>query len=128
MQCDLYENSKLDANVFTWWQQWPELTNQQVLRHLRQRQQAGEIRQSAMAILLFEQKMRKDEESFARLRNHTSWIEEVPFNEIRLCKRIYRTKCKRANWHKRAYGTYYVAGIKLSSYRPAQYPPHAKGT
>lgn len=111
IECQAYQKLTLDADVFTWWQQEPVLKNFEVLSHLRRQQVAGGIRQSAMAILLFENGFEEDMRSLRTLRNISSWEEEVPFDETKLCKQMYRTK----QWfRKRASGSYTVLGLPLA--------------
>ena len=111
IKCEAYQKLSLDADVFTWWQQEPVLRNAEVLSHLRRQQRAGGIRPSAIAILLFENGFEEDMRSLRTLRNISSWEEEVPFDETKLCKQMYRTK----QWfRKRASGSYTVLGLPLA--------------
>ena len=111
IQCDRYQALSLDADVFTWWQQEPHLKNGEVLHHLRRQQHKGQIRAQARAILLFERGYDEDMSSFNYWQNFSQWIEEISFDEQRLCRKLYRSK----PWfRKRAKGSYYVMGIKLA--------------
>lgn len=110
IRCNRYQSLELDGDVFTWWQQEPHLKNAEVLRHLRRQQQAGRIRPSAQAILLFENGYHEDMRSFAFWRNSSAWIEEVPFDEQKLCRMHYRQPWFR----KRAKGFYHVMGLRVA--------------
>ena len=112
IECQAYQKLTLDADVFTWWQQEPVLKNFEVLSHLRRQQVAGGIRQSAMAILLFENGFEEDMRTLRTLRSFASWLEEVPFDEVALCKKRYRRK----PWFwKRSRGSYHVMGLRIAN-------------
>ena len=110
IRCERYQSLELDADVFTWWQQEPHLKNAEVLRHLKRQQLGGKIRASAQAILLFENGYGEDMRSFAYWRNSSAWIEEVPFDEQKLCRMHYRQPWFR----KRAKGYYHVMGLRIA--------------
>ena len=115
VRCGRYQEVAMDdAEVFTWWQQLPDLANVALLRHLRQQQLAQAIRPDAVAIVLFEHGFPDDAHSFQALRNFSSWSEVVPFDERALCKR----KLPRKPWfHNRAHGSFRVVGIRVADLR-----------
>lgn len=113
VRCEPYLQSiGVDADVFTWWQQTPHLSNVEVLQHLRRQQQAGAVRPTALAIMLFEVGHADDMHSYLRVRNLSSpqWSETVHFDEAALCKRRIRQRrlCLRAR------GSFHVVGIRLA--------------
>jgi hypothetical protein len=112
VRCTRYQDVAVDADVFTWWQQYPHLKNEAVLTHLRKQLDAGSIRQSAMAIILFEVGYSDDIRSWQRLRGIAAWNETVEFDETTLCKAQIE---KRKHWLcSRAHGTFHVAGIRIA--------------
>ena len=113
IMCDNYQKHSLDAEVFTWWQQLPELKNEEVLQHLRGQQEAGSIRADAEAILLFELGYPDDMRSYHVLRNLTRWSETVRFDEMALCK----TRWNKPWFHKRSHGSFRVIGVRIADVR-----------
>jgi hypothetical protein len=113
----------LDADVITWWEQYP-LENVPGLRHLLREQRAGRIRQEAEAILLFDPKWFMDLEGWERLCPLAAWSAQIPFNERPRCLRsrgIPRggvEKCTEPRrcpeTCERAHGYFIVAGIPVS--------------
>lgn len=75
---------KLDADVITWWEQYP-LVNLDALMYLRRSQAAGDIRPAAEAILLFDPLWPDDVVGWRRLCPVASWSARVPFDEHRRC-------------------------------------------
>jgi len=110
--CDRYQNSSIDGDVFTWWQQEPHLKNGEVLRHLRREQMAGRIRPNAEAVLLFENGYDEDMRSLDKVRAWALSVTQVPFNEKALCKRRQPTRpwlCRRAK------GSFHIAVIAIAN-------------
>ena len=64
--CDTYQNSAIDADVYTWWREHP-LTNEGILRDLQRLQQRGQLRAGARAYPLFDHKWPSDMASWASL-------------------------------------------------------------
>ena len=111
IMCDNYQKQALDADVFTWWQQLPDLRNEEVLQHLRGQQVAGSIRADAEAILLFEVGFPDDMRSYHVLSNLTRWSKTVKFDEMALCT----TKLRRQKWfHQRAHGSFRIIGVRIA--------------
>ena len=115
VRCDRYQALRLnDADVFTWWQQWPHLKNEEVLKHLHQQQEAQSIRPDAVAIVLFEVGFPQDMRSYDAVRNFSSWSETVQFDE----RALSRKRMRRKPWlTSRAHGSYHVVGIRIADVR-----------
>ena len=54
VSCSRYQSGTPDADVYTWWQQSPHLSNEEVLAHLCVEQQRGQVRASAWSAILFD--------------------------------------------------------------------------
>ena len=78
--CDTYQNSAIDADVYTWWREHP-LTNEGILRDLQRLQQRGQLRAGARAYPLFDHKWPSDMASWASLQPSATWHANVSFNE-----------------------------------------------
>ena len=78
--CDTYQNSAIDADVYTWWREHP-LTNEGILRDLQRLQQRGQLRTGARAYPLFDHKWPSDMASWASLQPSATWHANVSFNE-----------------------------------------------
>ena len=109
--CQDYRTARLDGDVFTWWEQAPFLTNHVAIQHLRRELQAGRIRKSAQAVVLFDMSWQDDVDSLKQLitqarrgRTHThthgrqrwrppcalpqaAWSKNVFYDEEALCRR-----------------------------------------
>ena len=114
--CEDYRVAKgLDADIFTWWQEPPHLHNFAVLDSLHRLVGSGQVRASAMAILIFDQGFYLDRRDWRRLTqvvNWTSWTQEVKVNETAACRRGPREAQK---WCERATGTFNIAGVPLAN-------------
>ena len=78
--CDTYQNSAIDADVYTWWREHP-LTNEGILRDLQRLQQRGQLRAGARAYPLFDHKWPSDMASWASLQPSATWHANVSFDE-----------------------------------------------
>ena len=109
--CKKYQNVALDnADVFTWWFGGKGLDSAALL-HLRMRHDAGQLRHNASAIVLFERDSESDMVSFKALESFASWVENVTFDEHRLCLQKYPRKrwlCARSS------GSYHLAGFRIA--------------
>lgn len=118
--CALFPWVAPDADVFHWWQEEPHLTNLEALMALRRLQEQGRIRGGAQAVLLFENGLAVDEESWPQLQRWVAWSEEVDFDETALCmgnqlhKLITQIAYKGVLSCRRAKGTFKIVGIPLS--------------
>ena len=65
--CQDYRKAHLDGDIFTWWEQAPFLTNHVAIQHLRRELQAGRIRKSAQAVVLFDMSWQDDVDSLKQL-------------------------------------------------------------
>jgi hypothetical protein len=108
--CADYRNSGLrDAQVFTWWQEPPELSNFAVLAELRRLLDQGVVSPGAVALLSFDQKQGydvKDMKELRDVRRWTTWTVDVPFDEHAACLASkhpeitrQRSLCRRAKGH-----------------------------
>jgi len=118
--CQDFKRAKLDADVFTWWEQPPHLTNVDAVIHLRREVQRGRIRQNAQAVVLFDMSWRDDVTSLQKLIEQTAWTYNVNFDEESLCQRkeaaLIRAGKRRKDSSEsceRAKGRFIVAGIPL---------------
>ena len=115
VRCATYQADNLpDADVYTWWQAVPRLSNEGVLAHLAERQREGHIRASAEAIMLFDASHRPDVASLRRLRSRFRWVEQVHFDEVSLCLRLLSPGHPDRHWCSRARGLFIVAGLALA--------------
>ena len=111
--CQRYQAGLPDADVYTWWQQKPHLTNSCLLRFLRSQVDNGTIRRGAEAVLLFDLQAPKvvgDSTSWRAIEKLVTWSRRVPFNEKAFClsKRIPSSMCRRAK------GEFLVASIPVA--------------
>ena len=111
--CNRYEQAGLpDADVYTWWQQWPHLTNHRLLSHLARRQEQGLIRASAVAVFLVDTGWGYDRRSWRALSGLAAWSETVRFDEQTAClgravDKKERSACARAK------GEFLIAGVPI---------------
>ena len=88
----------LDADYFLWWQQPPHLINEQVLHSLHALLKRGQIRQTAVAVMIFDPKgFGGDHRDFRRYRPRAAWVKELKVDELGLCKRLYCSNTKGAS-------------------------------
>ena len=90
VQCQDFFSADLDADVITWWQQYP-LTNAAALARLKQLWCSGTVRSTAEAILVFDMKWPHDMDDFLELKQWFSWHQEVQFDEHDRCE-IFRAR------------------------------------
>ena len=99
-----------DADLYTWWQQPPHLTDRKLLNFLRQAQLRGLIRRTAMALIVSDGSWLPDRHGWWRLESMSSWNENVEFNEQTSCLQRYRRKlCQRAK------GTFRLFGVPIAN-------------
>ena len=73
--CSRYQSARqLDADVFTWWQMAPHLTDAALLTHLRREQRAGRVRSSAVALIAFDLSWAPDRRSLRQLTPRASSV------------------------------------------------------
>ena len=113
LQCSRYQAGLPDADLYTWWQQVPNLSNEAVLSYLVRLQRMGRIRASAEAILLFDRGHGPDIASLRRLRHLFRWEETVSFDELPLCYRRLPPGHPDRRWCYRARGVFAIAGLTL---------------
>ena len=81
---DALASTDLDADYITWWQQKP-LTNHAVLTKLKEEQCTGRIRQTAKALLVFDEKWGPDMRDFEHYKGTFRRQERVKFDEHEAC-------------------------------------------
>ena len=121
VSCQDYRSGPIpDGDLYTWWQQPPNLKNNHVLRVLRQRQLEGQIRSSAEVAIVFDRSYRADMGSYRSYmrKRWLHWSEDVQVDENSLC--YNRTKSQKlsatpVHLCRRARGTYTIAGMNLQN-------------
>jgi len=118
--CQDFKRAQLDADVFTWWEQAPHLTNIDAVQHLRRQVESGRIRRSAEAVVLFDMSWKDDVDSLRVLIEQAAWSQNVPFDEEALCLQKQQQQLRTGKRRKdssesceRAKGRFVVAGIPL---------------
>lgn len=112
------------ADVYTWWQQAPHLTNSEALRHLRAAQRQGKIRATAEAVMLFDHSWPEDTRSWSKLQPHVAWHTSVAYDERDTCRALTPDAPADAaggpsrahpdrKWCYRAAGTFTIASIPI---------------
>lgn len=114
--CGSYEKQPAIANAdfVTWWQMWPRLTNDKVLRVLRKLHAADARSTKSQAVVLFDLGWPTDRQSWKRLQSEAVWNQKVPYDEHSLC--INGSSVVRPHGPKlcaRARGAFMIAGIPL---------------
>ena len=108
--CRSYQAGVPDADVYTWWQQTPHLTDSEVLKYLRVQQAEGKIRATAEAVILVDTTNADDLKSWAIIRTSAAWHVNIAFDERDECQ-----KRKREGLCSRAHGEFIVAGVPLQA-------------
>ena len=103
--CQDYRNACIrDADIVTWWQQLPHLSNMAGLAHLARMQRRGLLKPSAEAALLFDNKWRTDMTSFKQLKEYSRVRQRIAFDESRICEGMLdkadpdRRYCAKRSW------------------------------
>eukprot|EP00966_Prymnesium_polylepis_P100684 2331868-Prymnesium_polylepis.1 len=110
--CSSFFHDTPDADVYTWWAQYPGLTTMGALAHLADLHRQRRIRPNAEATVLFDMTEQGDVlewRTLGRTVAHATWT--VRFDEFRACK-------LRMGWHRlclRAKGTFGVLSVKLQA-------------
>ena len=114
IMCRSFYEATPDADVYTLWQQAPQLVNDEFLRHLTGLQRAGQIRPQAEAVLLFE--MPHDQPDWDKVAPRALWRETVAFDEVKQCMKHPASSNGnvRALCRHRGHGEFVVAGVRLS--------------
>ena len=134
--CDDYRKAVgsdgLDADFFHWWQQPPHLHNQQVVHSLHALLKRGQIRNTAVGVMIFDPKFPGDHRDLKRYNARAAWVHRIEVDELDLCKRDFcagggmagRTKpnCSSAvgvaqsnRACARARGSYFIMGLPLAN-------------
>ena len=115
VHCKRYEQDTPDADIFTWWQAVPRLTNEGVLAHLSRLLRLGSVRESAEALVLFDNTHGPDVASLRRLRRRFRHSFTVHFDEHELCLRLLPPHHPDRRWCPRARGKFTVGIVPISS-------------
>ena len=76
--CTRYQRATLPAAEFyTWWQQWPHLTDAALLAHLRKEQLAGRVSRTAVALIAFDLSWSMDRRSWRSLSSRAVWAQRL---------------------------------------------------
>ena len=111
---DYRRGGVLDADIITWWEQFP-LTNDEGLKTAYKEQRAGRVRSSAEAILLFDPKWFLDVEGWKRLCPLAGWSAKILFNEHQKCIKDNNGRSpKGPATCDRAHGFFIVAGFPIT--------------
>ena len=112
------------ADVYTWWQEPPELSNLPVLRRLKMQLDAGWLKRDVLALIAIDPKYPEDATDLRLLEHElqlTSSVETVVHNELHACQRssdkdlrAYPGLCGRAHGHFRL-AHVPVASVNVSS-------------
>lgn len=82
VRCGDYRTQHIpNADIFTWWQQLPHLSNEAVLNNLRKLQLQGRVSKHAIAIMLFDHKWTTDMIDWRRLHHMANWSARIAFDE-----------------------------------------------
>jgi hypothetical protein len=115
--CQKYQDGIADADVFTWWQEAPALSNSCLLKHLRAQLEIGKIRKGAEAVMLFDTQTADwigDKRSWKAVQSLVSWSARIPFDERELCLSMTRgSKRIRPSVCRRAVGLFLAAAIPI---------------
>lgn len=128
--CADYRHGLPDADIYTWWQQEPDLSDAALLSFLQKQASAGKVREGAEAVLIFDTMWNDDMRSWKSIQPQAVWHEEVPFDERAMCLaaldpwegRSYPRDGPVANGYtcKRARGSFIVAGVRLHAKKEQQ--------
>lgn len=115
VSCKSYQAGLPDADVYTWWQQWPTLTNHRLLDHLARRHREGAIRASAEAIFVVDMLWSYDRRSWKKLQALAAWSKRVPYDEAAACRARSKGEqsSKQLKLCTRAKGEFLVVGMPL---------------
>ena len=103
------------ADVVTWWINGA--VNKKIFALLADIARREKIRPGAQAVVLFESKLRVDQESWLSLQRFVAWSETVSFDECSPCRARFHQRIKdyTGPWStcNRAVGSFHVAGVPL---------------
>ena len=131
VRCGNYKSTGVlpDADLYTWWQQAPHLTDRKLLNFLRRAQLQGSIRDNAMALIVSDGSWSLDRRGWLHLDSMSSWDENVDFDEQASCLQRYQRKlCQRAKGTFRIYGVPIANVPQRNQARPAQKVSFAEQT
>ena len=110
--CQDYRQANLEgADIFTWWQQAPHLSNAAGLAHLARSQ----LRQEAEAVLLFDHSWPNDMDDWVRLKPLARTHRQVAFNETGLCETLLaKDHPDRHHCPSRAHGNFTIGVFSIA--------------
>ena len=125
VHCADYRKGLPPADVYTWWQQEPSLTDSSLLAFLRREAAAGRVPVGAQAIPIFDLSWEADVRSWQALKAQSFWHRKLSFDERAMCLaaedpwegRHFPRDGPISNGYtcKRARGSFIVGGFRLHS-------------
>ena len=114
--CSRYQKATMPvADVYTWWQQAPHLTDATLLAHLRRLQLDGRIGRAAVALIAFDQSWSVDRRSWRAIGKRATWAARVPYDERAACLARAGTSTKQQRLcAQRAHGTFILAEVPIA--------------
>lgn len=107
------------ADVYTWWQQAPHLTDAALLAFLRRQQLAGHVGDDAVALIAFDLSWPVDRRSFRALGVRASWSATVDFDERAACHARAGVSARQQRLcAQRAHGTFVLAELPIRDALP----------
>ena len=106
-----------NADIFTWWQQQPHLSNEAVLNNLRKLQLQGKVSKHAIGIMMFDHKWTTDVIDWRRLHHMANWSTRIAFDERALgqpCPAQMAAGDGNRRFCYRASGAFTVAAIPIA--------------
>ena len=106
-----YDGETPDADIYTWWEQPPQMTTHRTLAHLAKLLRAGRIRSTAEAVFLSECSEVEDDKGLREVAEIASWAARIPFDERRHC--YTHAAANARHLCTRARGLFYVASVPI---------------
>ena len=118
--CSRYQQATMPmADVYTWRQQAPHLTDAALLTHLRRQQLADRIAQTAVALIAFDLSWSVDRRSWKALSQRAAWAVRVPYDERAACLvRAGRSSRQQHLCAQRAHGMFILAEVPIAQISP----------
>ena len=120
VHCEDYRQSRADAlaDVYTWWQEPPELSNLHVLRELKSKLDSGLLKPTLVALINFDPKYQADALDLRLLQEElrlTTSVAKVPHDERSACLRTTDAKLrKHKHLCERAHGYFVLAQVPVA--------------
>ena len=123
VRCARYQLGVPDADIYTWWQETPHLSNEEVLDFLAAAHKQGHIRDAAAALVLLEPAWKEDTPSLDQIQRTATNITKVPYDEKKRCHERFAGMPRHTVIDgcpvaccARSRGTFIVARIPLASW------------